>query len=74
MTTDRFCKNKRTLEATNAAYVNRIKELAEELQSIIDQYPNRESSVASTELETAIMWAVKGIVRADAAAHQDTVG
>jgi len=38
-----------------------MKGAASILACLIGQNPNRASSIAMTELETAIMWAVKGV-------------
>lgn len=41
--------------------ITEIKGVAAVLATYIGQSPNRASSIAMTELETAIMWAVKGV-------------
>lgn len=44
------------------AQVLELKKKAQELYDLIEAGPDgREKSVAKTELETAIMWAVKGL-------------
>jgi len=43
--------------------VTAIKLHAESLSMMIDMTPNRESSIAMTHLETAVMWAVKGVCK-----------
>lgn len=41
--------------------VQELKSKAEELYILFDKYDNREMSIAKTNLEQAIMWAVKAI-------------
>ena len=43
--------------------IGNIKELSFQLMELIQETPGRESSIAITNLETATMWAVKGITK-----------
>ena len=49
------------LSEEDQALVNDIKVTAEILAAFIGKNQNRESAVAMTNFETAIMWAIKGI-------------
>lgn len=56
----------RALDATDIANVNAIKEAGNVFVAAIKEagrnsFPNRELSVAITNAETAVMWAVKGV-------------
>lgn len=64
---DTFRKEYAPLSENQKAWMNEVKDKAEELLLAIDKpregdfKGNREIAVAKTQLETAIMWAVKGI-------------
>ena len=50
------------LTAVQKTRVRKIKAMGNELHALIDATgPSRECSIAKTELETAIMWAVRGV-------------
>lgn len=60
-----FRSTYRTLSGTERAHVARIKQLAEELYQELSfpgtAAPSREFALAKTNLEQAVMWAVKAI-------------
>ena len=63
---DIFKKNFSPLHPNNSAKILEIKETAEKLYELFN-LANRETSVAKTKLEEAVMWAVKGVVNFDEA-------
>lgn len=64
---DTFRKEFKPLTEEQKLWMNEVKEKADELLLAIDKprnadfSGNREIAVAKTNLETAVMWAVKGI-------------
>jgi hypothetical protein len=60
-----FRREYRPLSEAEVVLLNEIKDKAQELYDLFPQEngrgKNREISLAMTELETAVMWAVKGI-------------
>lgn len=58
----RFRKKYRALSNAEQGLVDRIKDKAEALEKEFDHIPaSRESALAFTKLEEAVMWAVKGV-------------
>lgn len=49
------------LDESKQTEIDNIKDLAGTLYAMIEARPCRESSIAKTKLEEAVMWAVKGI-------------
>lgn len=64
---DTFRKEYKPLSEGQKMQMEAVKSCAEELERIINECVTpengREIAVAKTQLETAIMWAVKGITR-----------
>lgn len=65
---DTFRKNYKTLSEDQITWMNNVKKRAEDLLQAIDQPCNsdiggREIALAKTNLEQAVMWAVKGITK-----------
>ena len=64
---DTFRKEYNPLTVEQKEWMNQVKDKAQELLTLIDRprvadfKGNREIAVAKTNLEQAIMWAVKGI-------------
>lgn len=61
MATNTFRTTYRELAADEKADMDAIKTKAEEIEAIIQKRQSRLSSLAMTNLEQAVMWAVKGI-------------
>lgn len=59
--TSRFSLTYKELSDEDQSLVNSIKLTAEALALLIEMMPSPESSIAMTYLETAVMWAVKGV-------------
>jgi hypothetical protein len=57
---DNFRKQYKPLTPEQGQLVSGIKSAADVLYSLIDTIDNREMSIAKTNLEQAVMWAVKG--------------
>lgn len=61
--TDRFNRNYKQLTEESQKAINNIKYVAAELEKVIcETHSSRESSLALTNLEQAVFWAVKAIV------------
>lgn len=60
---DVFCKERAEMTEEKSALIINIKEKAEELHELFSKTAGRETSVALTNLEQAVMWAVKGVVK-----------
>ena len=64
---DTFRKEYKPLREEKKTQMKHTKDLAESLESFINEHTTpengREMAVAKTQLETAIMWAVKGITK-----------
>lgn len=60
---NRFRPAHRPLSDAEGALIGNIKETAEHLAQLFDQAGGRECALANTHLETAVMWAVKGITK-----------
>ena len=66
---DTFHKEYKKLEPSKADWMKQVKEKAQELHDLIGRptqggfMGQREITLAKTQLETAIMWAVKGITK-----------
>ena len=58
---DTFRKEYKPLDDGQKQLMLDIKDKAEELHDLLELVGGREGSVAKTQLETAIMWAVKGV-------------
>lgn len=62
---DVFRKEYKPVSAELSEYLLKVKDKAEELYTLLDANPNngREMSIAKTNLETCIMWAIKGLTK-----------
>lgn len=58
---DVFRSGYRALSGEEIELMNSIKAKASELHALMELKPGREMSVAKTNLEQSVMWAVKGI-------------
>lgn len=58
--TDIFRKEYKKLEPDDIKYIGMIKDRAEALYEVLQLMQNRETSIAKTKLEEAVMWAIKG--------------
>lgn len=63
MSVNRFRPIHRDLTPAEETLVGDIKDEAEVLARLFDKVGGREASVAQTQLETAVMFAVKGITK-----------
>lgn len=61
---DLFHKEYKDISVETVELIKRVKEKAEELYALIGSRPeSRESSLAKTKLEEAVMWFVKGLCK-----------
>jgi hypothetical protein len=60
---NRFRPAHRALSQAEADAMSILKDRAEELARLFDDIGGREGAIANTHLETAIMFAVKGLTR-----------
>jgi hypothetical protein len=59
---DTFRKEYQPLKESNSGLIFKIKESAEQLEDLMrETNPSRELSLAITNLEQAVMWAVKAV-------------
>lgn len=62
--TDRFRGTYRSLSPEETQDIEQLKVLAAQMAEVLRKHgPCRESSLATTKLEEAVMWGVKGISR-----------
>lgn len=61
MSTNRFRPEHRSLTEVEKTLVSDIKDKAEELARLMDRVGGRHGALAQTHLETAVMFAVKGV-------------
>ena len=58
--TDVFRKQYKELTPDDVKYMDMIKDRAASLYEVLQLVQNRETSIAKTKLEEAVMWAIKG--------------
>lgn len=58
--TNIFRKEYKKLEPEDIQYMDLIKDKAQALYEVLQLQQNRETSIAKTKLEEAVMWAIKG--------------
>lgn len=63
MSVNRFRASHRKVSSEEATLIGDIKDEAEVLARLIDKVGGREAAVAQTHLETAVMFAVKGVTK-----------
>lgn len=63
--TDTFRKVYKPLSEDNQRHIKDIKELAEAMEYLMNNFKSREMSLAMTNLEQCTMWATKAIVLED---------